>query len=90
MKKSGQIEAVQAIGVILLSFIVANAATIWLTNVFSQQRAFGFLLSAELTAFSLLIYVYDKGESEKPSKAWLSIGFSAIAALLILCVLAPS
>lgn len=68
----------------LLIFILAVAGTIWLLDLVAQQRVFGFLLSAEFVAFSMLVYLYYKDTFQEVSRKWLSAGVAAIVLLVVL------
>lgn len=77
----------------LLVFIIVAAIGIWYVNPLTEQRAFGFLVSAELVAFSMLVYTYTKNSSSEfgeVSKTWLLIGFVALVVLVLLSVIAPA
>lgn len=75
---------------LLLLFIVVAAIAIWYVNPLTEQRAFGLLVSAELVAFSMLVYAYSKNvfsDLGQMSKAWLLVGFLALAVLVLLSAL---
>lgn len=75
---------------LLLLFIVVAAIAIWYVNPLTEQRAFGLLVSAELVAFSMLVYAYSRnifGDLGQISKAWLLGGFLALAVLVLLSAL---
>ena len=74
------------ISFLLLCFIAAVAAYLWLLDMFSGQRAFGILLGAVLVAFSMLIYVYRKPNYREISKPLLVLGYLALAILLSLSI----
>jgi hypothetical protein len=67
---------------LLLCFIVAVAGNLWLVDLFSEQRAFGFLLGGVLFAFSMLIYIYRKPSYREMSKPLLVLGYLVLAVLL--------
>ena len=71
---------------LLLCFIAAVAACLWLLDLFNGQRAFGLLLGTVLLAFSMLIYVYRKPRYEEISKPLLMLGYLALAILLSLSI----
>jgi len=71
---------------LLLCFIVAIAAYLWLIDLFAGQRVFGLLLGAVLLAFSMLIYVYRKPSYGEMSKPVLIVGYIALAMLLSLSI----
>jgi hypothetical protein len=70
------------ISILLLVFLVAVAAYIWSLDLVASQRVFGVLLSAELVAFSMLIYISAEPGYNKVNKIWLSIGYFILALLL--------
>jgi lysylphosphatidylglycerol synthetase-like protein (DUF2156 family) len=72
------------IAVLLLIFIIVVAAAMWSLDLIVQQRTFAFLLSAELIAFAMLVYLYY-GESPKEiSRRWLFAGSVALAVVILL------
>jgi plastocyanin len=74
------------IGTLLLVFIVAIGFAMWTLDLVAQQRTFAFLFSAELLAFSMLVYLYYAATPQEIRKRWLLIGSVALAALVILAV----
>ncbi|HML01976.1 MAG TPA: cupredoxin domain-containing protein [Candidatus Bathyarchaeia archaeon] len=68
----------------LLLFIVIIAVVLWLTDPLKEQRAFGLLMSAELVAFSMLVYLYYKKDLVQFRTSWFSSGFVALGLLVIL------
>ena len=54
MKRTG--DPLRLIAFFLLVFLIVVGVSIWLLNFIAQQRVFGFLVSAELVAFALLVY----------------------------------
>jgi putative effector of murein hydrolase len=81
------------IAAMLLLFIIVAAIGIWYVNPLTEQSAFGFLLSAELIAFSMLVYTYTKNSSSEfgqVSRIWLLIGFVALFVLVLLSVTMPA
>jgi len=70
------------ISILLLVFLVLVAAYMWSLDLVAGQRVFGILLSAELVAFSMLIYVSAEPSYNKVNKVWLSIGYFILALLL--------
>jgi len=68
----------------LLLFMIIIAVVLWLTDPLKEQRAFGLLLSAELIAFSMLVYMYYKKDLVQLRRSWFSSGFVALALLVIL------
>lgn len=68
----------------LLVFMVVVAVLLWLVDLWTQQRVFGFLVSAEFVAFAMLVYLYYKEMPKELSRSWLTAGFAALAALMLL------
>jgi uncharacterized cupredoxin-like copper-binding protein len=74
------------IAALLLIFIIVVAVTMWTLDLIAQQRTFAFLLSAELIAFAMLVYLYY-GETPKDiSRRWLFSGALALAVVVLLGV----
>lgn len=72
------------IAALLLIFIIVVAVTMWSLDLIAQQRTFAFLLSAELIAFAMLVYLYY-GETPKDiSRRWLFSGAVALAVVVLL------
>jgi len=67
----------------LLVFIIVVGVGIWLTNALTQQRVFGFLVAAELTAFGMLVYLFYM-EDPIWAKKLLTAGFVALAIFILL------
>jgi uncharacterized cupredoxin-like copper-binding protein len=67
----------------LLAFLVVVGVSVWVLNLITQQRVFGFLVSAELVAFAMLVYIYYE-ENPGISKKLLSAGFVALGVLVLL------
>ncbi len=78
------------IPVSLVVFIAVVAVILWFIDLINQWRAFAFLLSAEFTAFAMLVYIYRVAITTefpmKLSKSWLSTGYGAIILLVILSI----
>ena len=72
------------IATFLLSYMIIVAVALWLTDLLTQQRGFGLFLSAELVAFSMVVYMYYKKDLRQLSRSWLSVGFLALALLVVL------
>ena len=68
--------------VFLLSFLVVVAVALWLLNLVTQQRVFGFLMSAEFVAFALLVYTFY--QENLVNKKILAAGFVALGVLVLL------
>ena len=71
------------IAVFLLIFLIIVGVSVWLLNLVTQQRAFGFLMSAEFIAFAMLVYIFYE-QNPGVSKKLLTAGFVALAILVIL------
>ncbi len=67
----------------LLAFLLVVGVSVWLLNLITQQRVFGFLMSAELVAFAMLVYIFYE-ENPGVSKKLLSAGFVALGVLVLL------
>jgi uncharacterized cupredoxin-like copper-binding protein len=67
----------------LLAFLVIVGVSVWALNLITQQRIFGFLMSAELVAFAMLVYIFYE-QNPGVSKKLLSAGFAALAVLVLL------
>ena len=72
------------IAVLLLVFIVVTAVTMWTLDLIAQQRTFAFLLSAELIAFAMMVYLYYVETPKDISRRWLFAGAIALAAVVLL------
>lgn len=66
----------------ILTFLVVVAVAMWLLNLVTQQRVFGFLMSAEFVAFAMLVYTFY-GENLVDKKL-LAAGFVALVVLVLL------
>jgi plastocyanin len=66
----------------ILSVVVAVA--MWSLDLIAQQRTFAFLLSAELVAFAMMVYLYYEENPKELSKRWLFAGAASIALLMLL------
>ncbi len=74
------------ISTLLLILIIVVAIAMWTLDLIAQQRTFAFLLSAELVALAMLVYLYYEETPEELSKRWLFAGSSALAILILLSV----
>jgi uncharacterized cupredoxin-like copper-binding protein len=72
------------IAVLLLVFIVVTAVTMWTLDLIAQQRTFAFLLSAELIAFAMMVYLYYVETPKDISRRWLFAGVIALAVAVLL------
>lgn len=77
------------VAVTLLTFLLVVAASIWLLDLVNEQRTFGFLLSAELLAFSMLVYVYDRTTEDEVNWLKLLIGCAFLAMLIFFSIITP-
>ncbi len=73
----------RVIAIFLLIFLVFIGISVWLLDLVSQQRVFGFLASAELVAFALLVYIFYE-QNPGVSKKILITGFVALGVLVLL------
>lgn len=71
----------------LVSFMIVMDIGLILTDPLRLQRTFGALLSAELVAFSALVYVAARTRHDKIGKRWLLIRALALAVLLSLTLI---
>jgi plastocyanin len=74
------------IAVLLLIFVIVTAITMWSLDLIAQQRTFAFLLSAELIAFAMLVYLYYGETPREVSRRWLFLGAVALAMVVLLGV----
>jgi plastocyanin len=72
------------IAVLLLIFIIVAAVTMWTLDLIAQQRTFAFLLSAELIAFAMIVYLYYVETPKDISRRWLFGGAIALAMAVLL------
>ena len=72
--------------IFLLLFLIVAGVSVWLLNLITQQRAFGFLMSAEFVAFAMLVYIFYE-QNPGVSKKLLTAGFVALGILVILAAL---
>jgi len=66
--------------------MIVTAVTMWSLDLIAQQRTFAFLLSAELIAFAMLVYLYYRETPQDISRKWLFSGAAAIAVVVLLAV----
>ena len=69
--------------IFLLVFLIVMAIAIWIVNPITQERAFGFLMSAEFIAFAMLVYLFYM-EDPVVAKKLLTAGFVALGILILL------
>ncbi|MGA2682097.1 MAG: cupredoxin domain-containing protein [Candidatus Bathyarchaeia archaeon] len=67
----------------LLVFLIVVGVAVWLLNLISQQRIFGFLMGAEFVAFAMLVYLFYM-EDPVAAKKILFSGFVALGILVVL------
>jgi len=70
----------------LMAFLVAVTPYLWFIDLLSRQRTFALLISTELAAFSLLIYIATKPNYSSLKKAWILVGCIALVVLLLLSI----
>ncbi len=70
----------------IIAFLVAVTPYLWFIDLLTRQRTFSLLLSAELVAFSMLIYVATKPSYDSLRRSWILLGSIALAVLLLLAV----
>ncbi len=75
-------ETRKLIALALVALLVVIAGYVWFVDFVSEQQVFGFLLSAEFIAFSMLVYVYTKAELDQANRSWLLIGCLGLALCL--------
>ena len=80
-------DPLRSIAIFLLTFLVVVGIATWLLDLIAQQRVFGFLMSAELIAFALLVYIFYE-ENPGVSKKLLTAGFVALGILVLLAAAA--
>lgn len=71
------------LAILLLAFLVVVGIAIWFLDFVSKQRVFGFLMSAELVAFAMLVYIFYE-QNPGVSRKLLTAGFAALAVLVLL------
>jgi uncharacterized cupredoxin-like copper-binding protein len=76
--------SLRLIAFFLVTFLVVVGISIWLLDFIAQQRVFGFLVSAELVAFALLVYLYYEENPADIDRKLLLGGFAAIGVLVLL------
>jgi lysylphosphatidylglycerol synthetase-like protein (DUF2156 family) len=74
------------IATLLVIFIVVIGVVMWSLDLVAQQRTFAFLLSAELVAFAMLVYLYYAETPREISRRWLVTGSVALAVVILLAV----
>jgi hypothetical protein len=73
----------------LLALLVVVTISVWLLDLVAMQRAFGFLLSADLLAFAMLVYTYDRESDEQVNWPLLLVGSAFVAILIFFSVVTP-
>ncbi len=80
----GEPEAIR--GIITASLVIylfGVMVSMWFLDLIAQQRAFALLLSSELVAFAMLIYVYKEASYEQVNKSWLFLGVIGMLFLVL-------
>ena len=80
------IDPLRSIAIFLLIFLVIVAIALWFLDLVAQQRVFGFLMSAELVAFAMLVYIFYE-ENPVVRKKLLTAGFVALGILVFLAAI---
>jgi hypothetical protein len=70
----------------IVAFLVTVTPYLWFINLLTRQRTFSLLLSAELMAFSVLIYVATKPSHSNLRRSWILVGCATLAVLLLLAI----
>jgi len=70
----------------IMAFLVGLTPYLWFIDLLTRQRTFALLLSAELAAFSMLIYAATKPNYNSLKKSWMLIGCISLAVLLLLAI----
>ena len=68
----------------LVVFLAVFAVYSWFVDLLSSQREFGAVLTAELVAFAMLVYVSTKPDYDAVKKSWVLTGCIALALFLTL------
>jgi hypothetical protein len=77
---TSKLRRLTAIGIFV--FLIVGAVLPWTLDLVTNQRAVGFILSADLIAFTMLVYVYDRESDNEVNWITLLIG-SVITSMLI-------
>jgi hypothetical protein len=70
----------------IIAFLLALTPYLWFIDLLTRQKTFALLLSAELAAFSMLIYVATKPSYDSLKKSWMLVGCGSLGVLLLLAV----
>jgi hypothetical protein len=70
----------------MMAFLLVLTPYLWFIDLLTRQKTFALLLSAELAAFSMLIYVATKPDYDSLKKSWMLTGCGTLAALLLLAI----
>ena len=84
--KSNTEKTRRLIASLILLFLTVIAVFVWFLDLVAGQRVFGILLSAELLALSMLIYVYKEPSESEINKPLLLLGELLLGILLILAI----
>jgi hypothetical protein len=68
----------------LFVFLIVGAVLPWLFDLVANQQAFGFLLAADLVAFTMLVYVFDRESDDEVNWNTLLVGSVVMAVLIFL------
>jgi Tfp pilus assembly protein PilN len=85
--KSGHENMRTIIGASLVSFMIVMDMGLVFIDPFRMQRTFGALLSAELVAFSALVYVAARTRHGEIGRSWLLIRALVLVLLLSLALI---
>ncbi len=67
----------------LVIYLFGVMVSMWFLDLIAQQRAFALLLSSELVAFAMLIYVYKEASYDQVNKSWLFLGVIGMLFLVL-------
>ncbi len=67
----------------LVIYLFGVMVSMWFLDLIAQQRAFALLLSSELVAFAMLIYLYKEASYEQVNKSWLFLGVIGMLFLVL-------
>jgi hypothetical protein len=70
----------------IMVFLLAMTPYLWFIDLLTRQKTFTLLLSAELAAFSMLIYIATKPSYDSLKKSWMLVGCASLTVLLLLAI----
>jgi hypothetical protein len=73
----------------LLVFLLIGGVLPWLLDLVAAQRAIGFILGADLIAFAMIVYVYDRASDSEVNWNLLLIGCAIIVMLVFFGMVTP-